>query len=589
MFSSIAEAPVAMLGVIVGASSLIRAGIGVRVPAPWILPDEIVYSDLAKSIAGGHRPAVRGVPVFGWGEVYPAVVAPAWALIDNPVHAYHAALALSALLMSLAAVPAYLLARMFVSRSASYVVAGMTVLVPSMAYTGAVMTENAFYPVFLVAVLLIARSLRRPTLASQASALGGLVLVAFTRIQGLALVGAYLFAILIHGLTQPSSYRRAYLRRFVASGVVLVAAPLAPVAVSLARGDGAFGWLGSRSGTFAEFHLAEVPEWFAYLTGDLVLYVAVVPIAATALVVAHGLSRRSADQVRLFAALALPTFAAMIASVSLVSASLDVDGTENLNERYLFYVVPLAFVGLALWIQEGLPRHSRWARFVVALGCTTVVIIPIDRLHHNSGFQSLALVPWIVLPVAGLALALLVGLFTLACGALWARCAPDHTGRLWMLVGTWMAFVGLLAVGSNAVSAEDSAHHAFGGQAATWVDDAVPRGAEVAVVWDQRAAPFDRPDQIAFRLMGLEELNASIGHVYRVGRPTYYEVFLPTRPLVVRADRTLVDRHGRTLRARYVLAPSRTPVEGKVLAIGSRGALRVIEVYGPVRLAAVRT
>ena len=30
----------------------------------------------------------------------------------------------------------------------------MTVLVPSMAYTGVVMTENACYPVFLLAVLL---------------------------------------------------------------------------------------------------------------------------------------------------------------------------------------------------------------------------------------------------------------------------------------------------------------------------------------------------------------------------------------------------------------------------------------------------
>ena len=105
--------------------------------------------------------------------------------------------------MSLAAVPAYLLARMFVSRRASVVVAAMTLLVPSMAYTGVVMTENACYPVFLLSVWLIARAVRRPTLGAQALALLGLGLLAFTRIQGAALVGAYVVAIGVYALTGP--------------------------------------------------------------------------------------------------------------------------------------------------------------------------------------------------------------------------------------------------------------------------------------------------------------------------------------------------------------------------------------------------
>ena len=92
--------------------------IGLTVPSVWILPDEIVYSELAKSIAAGGRPAIRGVPVFGWGEVYPTLIAPAWALFDDPVRAYHVALGINALVMSLAAIPAYLLARLFVVASA---------------------------------------------------------------------------------------------------------------------------------------------------------------------------------------------------------------------------------------------------------------------------------------------------------------------------------------------------------------------------------------------------------------------------------------------------------------------------------------
>ena len=122
-------------------------------PAPWILPDEIVYSELAKSIAAGHRPAIRGVPVFGWGEVYPTLVAPAWALLEDPVHALsRGPRDQRSRHVPPAAVPAYLLARLFVSRRSSFLVASMTVLVPSMSYTGVVMTENACYPVFLLAV-----------------------------------------------------------------------------------------------------------------------------------------------------------------------------------------------------------------------------------------------------------------------------------------------------------------------------------------------------------------------------------------------------------------------------------------------------
>ena len=57
--------------------------------------------------------------------------------------------------MSLAAVPAYLLGRLFVSRRSSILVAGLAVLVPSLSYTGAVLTENACYPVFLVALFAV--------------------------------------------------------------------------------------------------------------------------------------------------------------------------------------------------------------------------------------------------------------------------------------------------------------------------------------------------------------------------------------------------------------------------------------------------
>ena len=54
------RAPTLLLVAIVGISTLLRASIGVGGPSPWILPDEILYAELAKAIADGGQPAVRG-------------------------------------------------------------------------------------------------------------------------------------------------------------------------------------------------------------------------------------------------------------------------------------------------------------------------------------------------------------------------------------------------------------------------------------------------------------------------------------------------------------------------------------------------
>jgi hypothetical protein len=473
---------------------------------------------------------------------------------------------------------------MFVSQRAALLVALFTVLVPSMSYTGVVMTENAFYPVFLLSVLLIARAVRRPSAANQALALVGLGVVAFTRIQGVALVGAYVAALGLYALTGDATGRRRYLVRVTPSVVLVVLASLTPPVASIARGDGPFGWLGARSGTFAQFHAHEVPEWFAYLTGDLVLYVAVAPLAAAAVMIALGLSRQATEPVRLFAAVALPTFLAMLVSVSLVSASLDVDGVENLNERYVFYVVPLTFVGLALWTREKLPLPRPLAWVVLVVSCILAASVPFARLEHNASFQSIALMPWIGLKSLGPLLPVLVAAFTLGCGLLWLRAQRESVGRLWFVTGLTMTLLAMLAMGGNASSASDAAR-TFQGGSATWIDDALPPGATAPVVWRERLASSGRLDPFAPWLMIAEFFNPAIGDVYRLGGPTYYEDFLPTKPIAKLPDGTLL-RNGKPLEARYVLVTCQTPVVGKVIARSQQGSLELVRTEGPLRLEA---
>ena len=578
------DVPAVWLGAVVAVSTVVRGLVSVAVSAPTMVPDEVVYSDLAKSIAAGGFPSVRGVHELGWGVVYQALIAPAWVVFDDPVQAYHAALIVNALLMSLAAVPAYFLARMFVSERASIVVAVATVLVPSMSYTGLVLTENACYPALVLALLLVARALRSASLANQAVALLALGLVSLTRIQGIALAGGYLVAIATYAATQPPGRRRPYLRRFLPTAAATVVVSLSPMLLSLARGDGALGWLGVRSGTFDAFHPGEVPRWFVFLIAGLVLYVAVIPVAATAVLCGLGLRGRAQERVRLFAALALPTLVVMLVSVAIVSASIDVDGTENLNERYLFYVVPLLFVGLALWVEEALPRPRPWAWGVVLASAALVLALPIERLVFNSGLQSTALLPWVALPISGLALASVAAAFALGCGYLWLRCRSSEVGRLWVVVLAVMVIAGGAAQSTHA-GAVSSAAKPFEGLRANWVDASLPAGADLVVLWDQRVAARDVKDPVYSWLMVTELFNKRVDRVMRIGPETFYEEFLPTVPVRFRPDSTLADRQtGRVLDARYALVNCRTEVAGKVVAQSPHGVLRLMEVSRPLRI-----
>src|SRR5688500_4108698 len=100
---------------IVALSILVRLALARRMAAPWIMVDEIVYSELAKSFAESGEFLVRDVPSNGYGFVYPVLIAPAWALFGAVPDAYAVAKGINAVVMSLAAIPAYLLGRRLLS------------------------------------------------------------------------------------------------------------------------------------------------------------------------------------------------------------------------------------------------------------------------------------------------------------------------------------------------------------------------------------------------------------------------------------------------------------------------------------------
>ena len=264
MANRLARVPAwAWLAGIVTVSTLVRYVFGRGSVAPWIMVDELIYSELAKSLADSGRFLVRGEATAAYGIVYPALIAPAWALFESVPQAYAAAKAINAFVMSLAAVPAYFLARRVLAEPLALVAAALTVAVPSMVYTATLMTENAFYPLFLAAALAMVLWLERPTPLRTAVVLGVSLVAYLTRQQAVALLPALLTAPLyVAG--------RAALRRYALLYGLAAAGVVGLLVLQLARGRSPLGVFGAYEvAGRADYSVGEVAKWFAYHAGEL--------------------------------------------------------------------------------------------------------------------------------------------------------------------------------------------------------------------------------------------------------------------------------------------------------------------------------
>jgi hypothetical protein len=313
--------------------------------------------------------------------------------------------------------------------------------------------------------------------------------------------------------------------------------------------------------------------------------VAVVPFVASGVMIAVGLSRRAPERYRLYASIAWPALAGTLGLVTIVGTAVDLDGVEGVNERYVFYLVPLLLIGLAAWF-EARPGRGRLALLILA-GAVVVGLLPFDRLAADATFYAPSLAPWVALSLPGVLAQLLVGSVLLGLGVLWLRLGARGASAVAVWTASWLALVAIVAAG-GAQQHASTAMAALAGDGPTWIDDAVPPGEPVAVVWDQRSTA-SAPDPDYFPLMVAAVLNHSVGRFLRVGGDTFYEQWLPTTRVTAGPEGTLVRSTGERVTARFVLAPCSVGVEGRVVARGSHGRLALVRTDGqPLRIRAGR-
>jgi hypothetical protein len=523
----------------------------------FIMVDELIYSELGRSLADSGELLVRETPSPGYGIVYPALLSPVYLAVDGLTDAYAAVKTLNSLVMSLAAVPAYCLARRVVGPWLSLLAAVLAVSLPSLVYTGTVMTENVFYPVFLAVALVFVLTLERPTLARQLVLLTGIGLAFATRTQAVAFVPAVLTAPLLLAVFRRERLR-ATLRPFrwlyaaALSGAVAVAGAQLARGRSLADLFGAYSVVGE-----SDYEPLEVARYFLYHVAELDLYLGVVPVAATIVLAARARSLDARLQVLLAVALST-TFWLVLAVGAFASVF-----AQRIQERNVFVVAPLFLVLLLAWVERGAPRPRVLTAVAAAVAAGLVLAIPFERFIETSALSdTLMLLPWwnvqdhVTLEwVAELALLLAVAL-----AAAFALVPRRYALVLPLLVLAYYAAVfHPIWAGKHGIrqASAGALFQGIRGVPRDWIDAALPPDARAAVLWTGRA---DR-----FTVNQNEFFNRGVGDVYYTRQPTpggvaETEVFVDPRNGVVRLT------SGETLQADYLLTDGSITPDGDVVA-----------------------
>ncbi|MFN2470675.1 MAG: hypothetical protein ABR583_06745 [Gaiellaceae bacterium] len=561
-----------------------RIWVALQIPTPWILVDEIVYSEFAKSFAEGGVFLVRERSPAIPSVLYPILIAPAW-LADPVSTAYGAAKTINVLLMTATVVPTYLWARRLVSPAWALVAAVLVLLMPSFLYTGVLMSENAFFPLFVAAGYATAAALERPTAGRQALAVAAALVGVTIRVQGLVLLAILPAAIALKLLLdlrassdEPRS-RRAWLglRPFWPTFAALAVGAFAYTAYKVSRGQSLASALGSyQTVTDANYSLGDGLHWVVLHFAELGFSVGVVPACALLLLLGLAVSdpRTTTPAERAFLAVATASVALVVVQVALFASRFSL----RIEERYMFPLAPLCFVALVVWLARGLPRPPLLA--VPAALIPVLLLLKVD-LEGLLGIQILSdtfgLIPiWRAVQLldggAGTAQLLLwlgAGVAAAAFLLLPRRLAP----LLPLGVAAFLALSSYPVYG--AVRDYSRSLEAYAGATnLDWLDDRVASGAEVPFLYDAARDPaFD-----AMIVWQSEFWNRSFGSVIRLGpatRDPLPEQAASADPATGRISGVEATRWAVAARG---LELAGTPVERRPL-------MTLYRVRGPLRLA----
>lgn len=335
-----------------------------RHASPWLFTDELELSQISRAIEATGHGARRGEPYF-WQTLYTWLIAPAWA-IKSTSTAYSVVKYIGVIVMTLTVVPTYFLARTIVSPRAALFAAAGTASVPALAYAPMVLEEPLSYPYAALAFLAMALALarRRPLwigLAVALSLLGGLVRGELGVLPLVFILAAGLYAV-------TSEAGRRWRSRFTTwdwVGAIVLGAG----AIILFSGlVGKF----SQSWSIATGHYrGRMLDYGLQAAGSLTIGLGLLPVVAALAALARPRDEERTPELRAFTSLLAAALVGFGVYTAVKASYLSTVFGTTVQERNLIYLVPLVFVGTALWLDR--PR-LRWIPFLAAVGFVAYLI-----------------------------------------------------------------------------------------------------------------------------------------------------------------------------------------------------------------------
>jgi hypothetical protein len=374
-------------------SFLFRAFVALQAHAPTAFSDELGYTKLALHIARTGHLGLFDKPGLSYSPLYPLVLAPIYRLGVSAPTAYSLVKVVSAFLISLSVFPTYAIARFVLSRRLSLLVAGLGAAAPLMMYPSFTMSENLAYPLFLVAIWALLRTMQRPGFGADALLLGSILVATAARVQLIVLVPIALTAILLGpalGLRDGERIRTALAQavreHLLLFGIVvggLVLAGLAGLA-----GVGVF----NAGGRYAVVGRKSLPNLWHFLDillrhiAGLDLAVGVVPfVAALVATFAFVRARRPRPQAA-FAAVAVSATVWIVVETAFDAAAFDSPAGDvpRIHERFMIYVVPFFLVAvLAVYRMARVRASKRVFLVAAAIAALLPATIPFHTVVSN--------------------------------------------------------------------------------------------------------------------------------------------------------------------------------------------------------------
>lgn len=563
--------PVLGVALLVGANVVARTVAARALDAPWIAPDEFVYSLIGRTFwsTGGLTLFEGKTPFYG---LYPLLTGAPLVLFGQ-ARGLAVMQVTQVLVASLTIVVVYAWARRMTSTGWALAAAGMTAALPALAYTGLLMTESVFLVLVSLALWALARALVEPTIGRQAVMLAVILMAFMIRLQAVVFVPTVLLAVVVRALCARDA---RVIRRLVPALAVLGVATAIGL---LVRSAGSGSPLGAyETAAQGDYDLGAALTWIGWHVADVSLLVVTVPVFAALLLLVQSIRGEEDDpDVQALLAVAISYGIVSVALVGVFASTY----VGQLAERDLISVAPPLFVAFAVWLGRGLPRPQPTALFVAFLLATPMVLLPVrDLVTPAATPDALMLVPLLKIEEATSASTLeLVWLIAVCALVALAALVPRRGApALAALVVVTLAVTSVIAQRELDDRTHVDRAEVFGSSNPDWIDRNAPG----------RVAYLYANDPLWTGVWQIAFWNENVASVVAISGERSYGPVPGSTDADILEDGTLVT-DGRRLRGgQAVVSPANIYVDGKRLASSrqapDQAGLVLWEATDPLRL-----